>query len=93
MRWMVLVPLLVAACASHEPPAIRDCRARANDDPAVRRLLADSAGSPIFAKDHRAALHDARRSAMLACLRKRGVAAPGGVEAPKARQGLFGGLF
>ncbi len=93
MRWIVAVPLLVAACASNAPPAVRACRARANDDPTVRQLLAASAGSETFAKNHYAELRDAQHVATLACLRKRGLAAPGGVEAPKTRESLFGGFF
>ena len=93
MRWMLVLPLALAACARDEPPAVQACHSRANDDPVVRHLLAASAGSETFAKDHYAALRDARHSATLACLRRRGLAAPGGVEAPKTHGSVFNGFF
>ena len=85
--------LLLAACASHDPPAVQACKVQANDDPEVRRLIAASAGGGSFAFNHQYDLRDARRQAMLRCLRARGLAAPGGVEAPRREPNLFEGLF
>lgn len=93
MRRLAALCLLLAACASREPPGVQACRAQANDDPEVRRLIAASAGSETFALQHHYELEDARQQAELRCLRTRGLAAPGGVEAPKRQPSLFEGLF
>lgn len=93
MRRLLALCLLLAACASREPPAVQACRAQANDDPEVGRLVARSAGSGSFEREHRDELRDTRRQAMLRCLRARGFAAPGGVEAPRRDPSLFEGLF
>lgn len=93
MRRLVALCLLVAACATNESPALRACQVQANDDPEVRRLIAASAGSETFALQHHYELRDARRQAELRCLRARGLAAPGGVEAPERSYNLFDTLF
>jgi hypothetical protein len=93
MKRSVVLLLLLAACASHEPPAVRACDAQANDDPDVRHLLAASAGSDTFALQHHYELEDARKTAKLRCLRARGIAAQGGVEAPARSHNFFDDLF
>lgn len=94
MRRLVLLCLLLAACAAnHDPPAVQACRAQASDDPDVRRLVGASAGGGSFAREHADELHDAREQAVLRCLRARGLAAPGGVEAPRRVHSPFEGLF
>ena len=93
MRRLVALCLLLAACASRDPPAVQACKAQANDDPEVRHLVAASAGSGSFARDHQYDLRDARRQATLRCLRARGLAPPGGVEAPRREPSPFEGLF
>jgi hypothetical protein len=93
MRSLVALCLLLAACASDEPPAVRACRSQANDDPEVRRLLAITAGTQSFAFAHNNELQDARQQAQLRCLRARGLAPPGGVEGPKRSYNLFDSLF
>lgn len=90
---MLAVGLVLAACASNEPPAVRACDAQADDDPEVRHLLAASAGSQSFALQHYEELRDTRRQAKLRCLRARGLAPPGGVEAPERSNSMFEGLF
>ena len=92
MRRLVAPCLLLAACASNEPPAVRACQAQANDDPEVRHMIAASAGSEVYALQHYDDLRDARRRAELKCLRARGLAPPGGVEAPVRSRSLFEGL-
>ncbi len=94
MKRLVALCLLLAACASsNDPPAVRNCQARANDDPEVRHLVAASAGSGSFALNHQYELRDARQQAMLRCLRARGLAPPGGVEKPRRYPSLFEGIF
>ncbi len=94
MKHLVVVCLLLAACAGrNDPPAVQACRAQANDDPEVRRLIAASAGSGSFALNHQYELRDARQQATLRCLRARGLAPPGGVEKPKRYPSLFEGVF
>ncbi len=85
--------LLLASCAAPGTPAERACRAQANDDPLVSSLIAKSAGSYQFAKEHEYDLAEARRQAQLRCLRARGIAPPGGVAAPVHENNLFRGLF
>jgi hypothetical protein len=93
MRRLVALCLLLAACTSRDPPTVQACRAQANDDPEVRRLVAASAGGGSFAREHQYELHDTRQQAVLRCLRARGLAAPGGVEAPRRNPSLFEGVF
>lgn len=93
MKRLAALCLLLAACASSEPPAVRACEAQVNDDPEVRRLIIASAGSETFALQHHYELDDARQQAKLRCLRARGLAPPGGVEAPQRTYNLFDSLF
>ncbi len=93
MTRIVALCLLLAACASRDPPAVQACQAQANDDPEVRHLIAASAGSGSFAREHQSDLRDARRQATLRCLRARGIAPQGGVEAPRREPNMFEGLF
>ena len=93
MRRLAALCLLLAACASRDPPQVQACEARASDDPEVRRLQADSAGSETFAVQHRRDLVDARQQATLRCLRAHSFAPPGGVEQPRRDPNLFDGLF
>ena len=93
MRRAVAVCLLLAACASNDPPAVQACKAQANDDPEIRHLIAASAGSGSFALNHQYELRDLRQQATLRCLRARGLAPPGGVEKPRRNPNMFEGLF
>lgn len=83
MRALFLL-LLLGACAAAAPDTPRAaCERASGDDPAVRDLLMKGAGSESFQAEHQADLRDARRRAVLACLRARGLVRAGGVEAPK----------
>lgn len=93
MRSAIVLLVLLTACASQEPPAVRACAAQANDDPEVRRITAASAGSDTYALQHHYELDDIRREAKLRCLRARGLVPQGGVEAPKRSYNLFDDLF
>ena len=81
---LCLLPL--AACGGSEPdpntPA-GQCRRQANDDPAVSAAIAKSAGAQYRGPGEFAELEKLRREAFLKCMRLRGLAPPGGVEAPQ----------
>ena len=94
MRRLLAACLLLAACASHDPPEVQACKAQASDDPEVRRLTEINAGSESFqAQQGQQELVDARQQATLRCLRARGLAPPGGVERPRRERNLFDSLF
>ena len=90
---LILALLLPAACArTPASPEAAACERQADADPAVRDLLLKSAGSEHFQIEHAQDLKDARARATLICLRRRGLAPPGGVEAPARQNSLFNGL-
>ena len=68
------------------------CAKQAEQDPRVRAILARGAAVPEYYADHQGELQEARRQSELACLRRLGLAPPGGVEAPKQRNSLFQGF-
>jgi hypothetical protein len=81
---LLLSAALLAGCASDPLSPRADapvCRAEVNNDPTVRELTAQSAGSPSnFALINKQELADARRQAELNCMRAKGLLPPGGVE-------------
>ncbi len=93
---LAIAPL--AGCGGGHPqaaadPGVAQCRAQVYADPAVKHLQAVQAGGLWLQADGQAALAEAKRQALLTCLRARGLAPPGGVEAPHPRPGTFNGLF
>ena len=90
---IALCVLLLAACANQGSPEAQSCQAQMFQDPDVERLIAASAGSQTFARQHQYELQDAKRAAELRCLRARGAAEPGGVEEQKREPNSFEGLF
>ena len=81
----------LASCAQPSTPQAQ-CARQASEAPEVRDMEAKSAGSEVYYKEHQYELRDARHRAELACLRARGLAPAGGVEAPQRRNSLFNGL-
>jgi ABC-type sugar transport system substrate-binding protein len=73
---------LLAACAP-EPPVERACDAAVDNDPAVKLLIIKGVGNPYFQAMSQDELKAAKQRALLACLRNRGLAPPGGVERQK----------
>ncbi|MBV8092641.1 MAG: hypothetical protein JO110_05315 [Acetobacteraceae bacterium] len=68
------------------------CATQVEQDPRVRAILARGAAVPEYYADHQGELQEARRQSEIACLRRLGLAPPGGVEAPKQRNSLFQGF-
>ncbi len=83
MRAILLLLLLMSACATQDPPEVAACKAEANEDPEVKSLLLKGAGSPDFLAENQDNVKAARQRATLACLRARGIIRPGGVERQK----------
>jgi hypothetical protein len=93
-----LFALLAAACLSGcggkpPDPAEAQCRAQVFEDPTVKQMIAVQAGSLGLQMAQQGALAEAKRQALLACLRARGLAPPGGVEAPRAPSATFRSPF
>jgi hypothetical protein len=86
-RAALLCLLLLAACSGgsrgSDDPQHRACEAAANDDPAVREEMRKRAGSEGYLWQHNDQYLALRQQAVLRCLRARGLAPPGGVEAPR----------
>ena len=91
----LLAAVVLSGCGNNPPPnpAEAQCRAQMLNDPTVKRMLAVQAGSLWLQKENQAALADAKRQALLACLRARGLAPPGGVEAVRPPSSTFRSLF
>ena len=77
----LLASLLLAGCGGRTAPVTAVCEDTVERDPEVRRLIAAGAGNPFFYAEHQDELRQARRRAELGCLRARGMAPRGGVEA------------
>jgi hypothetical protein len=81
--------LLVSACgfdpAGQSIPIDPRCQSAVDNDPKVKQLQADSAGSPAsFGLTHLRDLSDARQAANSRCLKALGAIPQGGVERPRA---------
>ena len=74
---------LLAGCATPETPTDQACDAAADNDPAVKLLIIKGLGNPHFMDNSQDQLKAAKQQARLACLRSRGLVAPGGVERQK----------
>jgi hypothetical protein len=79
-RLVLLLPLLGACAgpAGNTPQA--QCAREAYNDPDVKRMIMEQAGSPYLMRTDQAELEQAKHQAALRCLRARGLAPPGGVE-------------
>ncbi len=93
-----LFALLAAAALSGcggapQDPAEAQCRAQVYQDPTVRHMIAVQAGSLWLQANGQSALAEAKRQALYACLRARGLAPPGGVEAPRPPSATFRNPF
>lgn len=83
-----LLVLLLAGCGQGEPrnnspEAI--CRREAYNDPAVKRVTIESMGVSSINPQMQYAYDKALRDATNACLRRRGIPVPGGVEPVRPR--------
>jgi hypothetical protein len=81
-----LVPLLaggLAACSFLAPGDTpqAQCERQADDDPAVVAIYSHTEGGYTYSSLDRARLAFARRQAILRCMRAKGLAPPGGVQA------------
>lgn len=88
---VALLCMMLSACAQPASPQA-GCERQVDSAPEVRDLRLKAAGSPTFLLEHQDELREATRRAELACLRSRGLAPPGGVEAPRRPNSLFNGL-
>lgn len=88
---LLLLSCALASCAQPNTPEAQ-CERQADEAPEVRELRVKAAGNDVFFKEHQYEIRDARRRATLACLRARGLAPAGGVEAPRRSNSLFNGL-
>lgn len=79
MRRALLLALLLAGCAKPDTPEAA-CERQADGDPTVRLLVIKGLGNPAFLAGNQEELAFARRQAVVACLRARGLAPRGGVE-------------
>jgi len=82
-RVVLLLPLLLAACGSGPPDntAQAVCQRQAYDDPKVKHLVIESMGTSSLNTDVQFNLNQAVLEATNSCLRQKGVAVRGGVEA------------
>jgi hypothetical protein len=83
IRAFLLLPLLLSGCALFQtmgsgPEA--ECRRAADADPKVQDLTMKQISAGATQPDLKPDIAVARREAYLRCMRKRGLAPPGGVE-------------
>ena len=88
MRFMWLLPVLLAACSSGGPNSSADaqCERQAYSDPEVRAMIGDSAGNYMQAGPQRDQMLWAVGQAKQRCLQGKGLAPPGGVQAVQPYQ-------
>lgn len=79
MRALIAAALLLAGCAAPDTPQAA-CERQAENDPTVHELVIKGLGGEAFRNNSQDELRFARQQAVVACLRARGVAPPGGVE-------------
>jgi hypothetical protein len=89
-KLLLLVPVLLAGCSWLEPSlpplpppaseAEAQCRAHADDDPAVKAIIVRNAGNLHLQAADQNELEVERRRAIARCLQARGLAPRGGVE-------------
>ena len=77
----------LSACAPRTPDSA--CQAQAYRDPAVQNVQMRILGNTTSQAHFQPELNQALQRAELACLRARGEAPPGGVEAPPRSVGRF----
>ena len=82
-RGAVLALLALLAGCAPESPVDQACDAAVDNDPAVKELMMKGLGNPFFLDSNQDKLKAARQKALLDCLRRRGLAPPGGVERQK----------
>jgi hypothetical protein len=78
---VAMLALGLAACSTPTTPE-EVCAAEADKDPTVQRLMFDDMANPSRDMELRPQIADARRHAKELCLRKLGLAPPGGVQRP-----------
>jgi len=71
----------VGACSTPTTPE-EVCKAEADKDPTVQNLMFQDMANPSRDLELRPQIADARRHANELCLRKQGLAPPGGVQRP-----------
>jgi hypothetical protein len=88
MRFMWLLPILLAACSSGGPNSSADaqCERQAYSDPAVRAMIGDSAGNYMQGGPQRDQLMWAVGQAKQRCLQGKGLMPHGGVQAVQPYQ-------
>lgn len=87
-RTVLLLPLLVAACADPVAqiipaplsPQEQACAAQADQDPALKEARAIAAGRLEWEWQHKPEIEQIKRDAITRCLRSRGLMPRGGVE-------------
>jgi hypothetical protein len=86
-KLLLALPVLLAGCSWFEPslpPAASEaeaqCRAHADDDPAVKAIIVRNAGNLHLQAADQNELEVERRRAITRCLQARGLAPRGGVE-------------
>ncbi len=83
-RASVSLLLMLVACGGPEvSTAQRQCEIAADNDPAVQRAIQQYTATASYATYNIAPLAEARKQAVVRCLRARGLAPRGGVEAVK----------
>lgn len=80
---LVLLPL-VTACSGGGTPEEQDCERQAINDPRYKELTMIAAGGDNYYLRHQAEFKRVKQEAYLKCMRAKGLAPPGGVEAPRS---------
>jgi hypothetical protein len=78
---LLVLPLLTACGGPNPSTAQGQCEIAANDDPAVKAAMQQQAMTVTWSSQFYDAVTAARKRAVQRCLRARGLAPPGGVEA------------
>ena len=80
LRLVVLLGAVLAACAGTDNSPQAQCEQLAMQDPAVQNIYARTDGYYTFDGVQRDDLLQAKRQAVMRCMRAKGLAPPGGVQ-------------
>ncbi len=81
VKAVIIMALALASCSGQDSSAQAQCERQASQDPAVHTVYSRSSGYYTFSPTPQYSdLQEARRQAVIRCMRAKGLLPPGGVQ-------------